>query len=274
MNSNDIAHPRRPCRHVDPEPARCAQRARLCDDGRACRAHRRVANDDSLQVVVLRGAGKHFMAGGDIRTFAEELGRPAADRERTFTRSLILARAIEQLHQMPQPLVAQVQGAVAGFGLSLMNACDLVVAADDAYFRLAYRHLALTPDGGSGRCRVWSARKAMEILPLSERFDAAGSATTRDRQQGRRACGTRSRDQRHRRVARRRATACSAQHQATGSRVARATAVRTSASRGGQLVNVRRPMTLSKASRPSSPNVRRNSGRTERGRTVAMGQSP
>ena len=135
-----------------------------------------VANDDSLQVVVLRGAGKHFMAGGDIRAFAEELGRPAADRERTFHRMVErLHAAIEQLHQMPQPLVAQVQGAVAGFGLSLMNACDLVIAADDAYFASAYRHLALTPDGGGSWSlpRLVGARKAMEILLLSERFDAA-----------------------------------------------------------------------------------------------------
>src|SRR6187401_2612709 len=65
-----------------------------------------IANDDSLQVLVLRGAGRHFMAGGDIRTFAEELGRPAADREQTFHRMVErLHVAIEQLHQMPQPLV-------------------------------------------------------------------------------------------------------------------------------------------------------------------------
>src|SRR4029079_19613347 len=85
-----------------------------------------------------------------------------------------LHAAIEQLHGMPQPLVAQVQGAVAGFGMSLMTACDLVVAADDAYFASAYRHVALTPDGGGSWSlpRLVGMRKAMEIMLLGERFDA------------------------------------------------------------------------------------------------------
>jgi 2-(1,2-epoxy-1,2-dihydrophenyl)acetyl-CoA isomerase len=135
-----------------------------------------VAGDDSLQVVVLRGAGKHFMAGGDIRAFAGELGRSSSDRERTFQQVVDrLHPAIEHLHRMPHPVVGQVHGAVAGFGLSLMNACDLVVAADDAYFASAYRHIALTPDGGGSWSlpRLVGPRKAMEILLLSERFDAA-----------------------------------------------------------------------------------------------------
>jgi 2-(1,2-epoxy-1,2-dihydrophenyl)acetyl-CoA isomerase len=76
---------------------------------------------------------------------------------------------------MPHPVVGCVQGAVAGFGLSLMNACDLVVAADDAYFASAYRQIGLTPDGGGSWSlpRLVGMRKAMEILLLGERFGAA-----------------------------------------------------------------------------------------------------
>jgi 2-(1,2-epoxy-1,2-dihydrophenyl)acetyl-CoA isomerase len=76
---------------------------------------------------------------------------------------------------MPHPVVARVHGAVAGFGLSLMNACDLVVAADDAYFTSAYRYIALTPDGGGSWSlpRLVGLRRAMEIFLLGERFDAA-----------------------------------------------------------------------------------------------------
>ncbi len=125
---------------------------------------------------MLRGAGKHFMAGGDIRTFAGELSRPPAERQQTLQRMVErLHAAIEYLHRMPHPVVAEVQGAVAGFGLSLMNACDLVVAADDAYFASAYRHIGLTPDGGGSWSlpRLVGIRKAMEIMLLSERFDAA-----------------------------------------------------------------------------------------------------
>ncbi len=134
-----------------------------------------VAADDDLRVVVIRGAGKHFMAGGDLRTFAGELAKPPQQRVAEF-RHMIgrLHSAIEHFHRMPHPVVGQVHGAVAGFGLSLMNACDLVVAADNAYFASAYRNIALTPDGGGSWSlpRIVGMRNAMEILLLAERFDA------------------------------------------------------------------------------------------------------
>jgi 2-(1,2-epoxy-1,2-dihydrophenyl)acetyl-CoA isomerase len=134
-----------------------------------------VAADDTLRVVVLRGAGRHFMAGGDLRTFAAELAKPPAQRDIDFRRVIgRLHSAIENFHRMPHPVVGQVHGAVAGFGLSLMNACDLVVAADDAYFASAYRNIALTPDGGGSWAlpRIVGMRRAMEIMLLGERFDA------------------------------------------------------------------------------------------------------
>jgi 2-(1,2-epoxy-1,2-dihydrophenyl)acetyl-CoA isomerase len=135
-----------------------------------------VAADDSLRVVVLRGAGRHFMAGGDIRTFAESLGQPPPVRSERFRRMVErLHAAVENLHRMPHPVVGRIHGAVAGFGLSLMNACDLVVAADDAYFASAYRQIGLSPDGGGSWSlpRLVGQRKAMEILLLGERFGAA-----------------------------------------------------------------------------------------------------
>jgi len=135
-----------------------------------------VAADDSLRVIVLRGAGRHFMAGGDIRSFAARLGEAPATRSEGFARMIgRLHAAIEHLHRMPHPVVGCVHGAVAGFGLSLMNACDLVIAADDSYFASAYRQIGLTPDGGGSWSlpRLAGVRKAMEILLLGERFGAA-----------------------------------------------------------------------------------------------------
>jgi 2-(1,2-epoxy-1,2-dihydrophenyl)acetyl-CoA isomerase len=135
-----------------------------------------VAADDALRVVVLRGAGRHFMAGGDIRIFAAHLEEAPAARTRGFQRMVERIHvAIECLHRMPHPVIGQVHGAVAGFGLSLMNACDLVVASDDAYFASAYRQIALTPDGGGSWSlpRLVGLRKAMEIFLLGERFGAA-----------------------------------------------------------------------------------------------------
>jgi len=135
-----------------------------------------VAADDSLRVVVLCGAGRHFMAGGDIRSFAKRLAEAPAVRSEGFARMIgRLHAAIEHMHRMPHPVVARVQGACAGFGLSLMNACDLVVAADDSYFASAYRQIGLTPDGGGSWWlpRLVGTRKAMEIFLLAERFGAA-----------------------------------------------------------------------------------------------------
>jgi len=135
-----------------------------------------IAADETLRVVVLRGAGRHFMAGGDIKTFAGELGKSPTEREAGFKATIgRLHAAVEMLHRMSHPVIGCVQGAVAGFGLSLMAACDLVVAADNAYFASAYRHIGLTPDGGGTWAlpRIVGMRKAMEIMLLSERFDAA-----------------------------------------------------------------------------------------------------
>ena len=78
---------------------------------------------------------------------------------------------------MPKPVVAAVNGAAAGIGLSLALACDLVVASESAYFLLAFVNIGLVPDGGSSLLvptRVGFARAA-EMAMLGERI-AAGQA--------------------------------------------------------------------------------------------------
>ena len=132
-----------------------------------------LAADTSLRCVVIQGAGRHFMAGGDIRNFAAQLELAPAERSAGFTRMIgRLHAAIEQLQRMPHPVLASVHGAVAGFGLSLLCACDLAIAAQGSYFTAAYRQLGLTPDGGLSYTlpRLVGTRQAMEILLLGERF--------------------------------------------------------------------------------------------------------
>ena len=132
-----------------------------------------LAADDSVRCVVIQGAGRHFMAGGDIRTFAANLDAPPAERKLDFARIVQRVHtAIEAIYRMPHPVVAAVHGAVAGFGLSLMCACDLAVAAESSYFTSAYRHIGLTPDGGATYAlpRIVGVKKAMEIVLLGERF--------------------------------------------------------------------------------------------------------
>ena len=134
------------------------------------------AHDPSIRCVVLRG-GEHFMAGGDLKWFRSLVeGRSGAENRVQFegliheVHTVILA-----LRRMPKPVVASVRGAVAGFGMSLMMACDLALAADSSYFTLAYTLIGTSPDGGSTFAlpRIVGQKKAMEIALLGERFDAA-----------------------------------------------------------------------------------------------------
>ena len=132
--------------------------------------------DASLRAYVVRGAGEHFMAGGDVKKFYNNRTKPAeqrrADTERGVHRLHLL---VYKMRRAPQPIVASVRGGVAGFGMGLMMACDLAIAADDAFFTLAYSKIGLSPDGSSTYSlpRIVGTRKAMELALLGERFPAA-----------------------------------------------------------------------------------------------------
>ena len=135
-----------------------------------------VEHDPSIGCVVLRG-GEHFMAGGDLKWFRTLVEGRSGLENRVQFEALIheVHTVILALRRMPKPVVASVRGAAAGFGMSLMMACDLVLAADSAYFTLAYTLIGVSPDGGSTFAlpRIVGQKKAMEIALLGERFDAA-----------------------------------------------------------------------------------------------------
>ncbi|MGH8705896.1 MAG: enoyl-CoA hydratase/isomerase family protein [Burkholderiales bacterium] len=132
--------------------------------------------DEAVRCVVIRG-GEHFMAGGDVKMFHEQLGTRSAAATRIEFETFIheVHALIISLRRMPKPVIASVSGAAAGFGMSLMMACDLVLAADNAYFTLAYTLIGTSPDGGSTFAlpRIVGSKKAMEIALLGDRFDAA-----------------------------------------------------------------------------------------------------
>ena len=134
-----------------------------------------VAGNDAVRAVVIEGTGHHFMAGGDIKFFHSTLS------DQDFRRREILEEIIGKVHEsvirihnMEKPVLASVRGAVAGFGLSLMSACDLAIAASDSYFTLAYCHIGTSPDGGGtyNLPRQVGLKQAMEIALLGDRFDA------------------------------------------------------------------------------------------------------
>lgn len=138
-----------------------------------------IENDPSARVVVIRGAGDAFMAGGDIGYFHQKLTEHADDKAafKPLIRAMVdrAQRLAMAIRQMPKPVIASIHGGCAGFGLSLALACDLAVAADNAKFTLAYIHLATTPDGGASFLlpRIVGQKRAAEIALLGDRFGSA-----------------------------------------------------------------------------------------------------
>lgn len=141
----------------------------------------RAASDPEARVVILKTGGDHFMAGGDLKWFSEEIAeRDAASIEASMQDTLSRVHATTlAIRHMDKPVIAAVRGAAAGYGVSLMLACDFALAAESAYFTLAYCHIALSPDGGAtwSLPRLVGLRKATEIALLGDRFDATTAAT-------------------------------------------------------------------------------------------------
>jgi 2-(1,2-epoxy-1,2-dihydrophenyl)acetyl-CoA isomerase len=129
--------------------------------------------DDAVGAVVLTGAGGAFCAGGDVKSFAEAVGQPAAaDREQRQLASQLATSG--RLWAMPKPTLAVLPGAAAGAGLSLALACDLRWAADTAVLTTAFAGVALSGDYGSAwfLTRLVGPAKAHELLYLPERLTA------------------------------------------------------------------------------------------------------
>lgn len=130
-----------------------------------------VANDTSVRAVLLRGSGDLFMAGGDISFFYQGLDSMPQGVPEIIDQ---LHASIRHLRNMSKPVLAAVHGSVAGAGISIMLAADLVIAADDTKFTLAYTSIGTSSDGGASYFlpRLVGEKKAMELLMLSEIFSA------------------------------------------------------------------------------------------------------
>ncbi len=133
-----------------------------------------IEHDDDIRCLVLRGAGGHFMAGGDIKNFNEYLEMTPLDRQQAFERRVHgLHPMLMSLRRMQKPTIASVEGAAAGAGLSFMMACDLAIAADNAFFKFSYVAIGASPDGSGSyhMPRIVGLRKAMELAMLGDTFD-------------------------------------------------------------------------------------------------------
>jgi len=94
-----------------------------------------------LRAVLLRGAGKHFQAGADLKWIMRVAAEDAGENERV---SRATALAVHRLNTLPVPTVALVQGGCFGGGTGIVAACDVVIAADNAMFSIAETRWGLT----------------------------------------------------------------------------------------------------------------------------------
>src|SRR5580692_1728876 len=149
-------------------------------------AFARATDDDAVAVIVLAGAGDHFSAGHDI-------GTPERDADTSFPRRAVLwwdhvgkagadaryAREMEvylgmcrRWREIPKPTIAMVQGACIAGGLMLAWVCDLIVAADDAFFADPVVKMGIPGVEYFAHAHVMSPRMAKEFLFLGERMSA------------------------------------------------------------------------------------------------------
>lgn len=132
------------------------------------------SEDRAIRAVVITGAGSTFCSGGDLKSFAAH-GKQLPYRLKEET--TYLHAAISRLTRMDPPVVAAVNGSAAGAGMSLVCACDIVVAAESARFTMAYTRVGLTPDGSSTYFlpRIVGLKRALE-LTLTNRVLSAQEA--------------------------------------------------------------------------------------------------
>jgi enoyl-CoA hydratase/carnithine racemase len=149
-------------------------------------ALRQAVNDDEVTVIVLAGAGDHFSAGHDI-------GTPGRDVDQSFDRRAVLwwdhvgkagadaryAREMEvylgmcrRWRELPKPVIAMVQGACIAGGLMLAWCCDLIVAADDAFFADPVVRMGIPGVEYFAHPWLLGPRLAKEVLFTGERFSA------------------------------------------------------------------------------------------------------
>lgn len=113
-------------------------------------ALRRVAQDDSMRAILIRGEGKSFCVGGDVKMFDEQSSNTTESPTRRVTGLLHGTEVIDLLLAIPQPTVSAVQGHAMGLGSTIAMFCDVMVVADDAKIADTHVNIGLVAgDGGA-----------------------------------------------------------------------------------------------------------------------------
>jgi methylglutaconyl-CoA hydratase len=130
----------------------------------------RLGADPAVRVIVLTGAGDAFSAGADL-SMMKSAATLAASQNRDGAR--VLADMLHAITMCGKPVVALVNGAAMGGGVGLVAACDIAIAAEEAFFALSEARLGLIPAVISPHVvRAIGARQARRYFLTGERFDA------------------------------------------------------------------------------------------------------
>lgn len=135
-------------------------------------AARRAMEDHEVRAVLIKGAGGTFCVGGDVKAMAEGKAPPPFESKVAILRDRMEVSRL--LHEMPKPVVAQIDGAAAGAGLSIALACDLRVAGASAEITTAFAKVGLSGDFGGTYflTQLLGSAKARELYLTSPLLSA------------------------------------------------------------------------------------------------------
>jgi 2-(1,2-epoxy-1,2-dihydrophenyl)acetyl-CoA isomerase len=136
-------------------------------------ALQRMEKDEDIRVVIIKGAGNHFCSGADMNLLAQE-----ASSDQWLQSVRQLGRVIQQIREIPQPVITRIRGVAAGGGANLALAGDFVLAAEDARFIQIFIHLGLILDAGGTFFlpRLVGLAKARELAMLGNEIDGTTAA--------------------------------------------------------------------------------------------------
>lgn len=128
-------------------------------------------SSSEVRSVIITGDGGLFSAGGNLQRLQNNRQRPPEHQAQSIEG---LHNWIEAIRAFPKPVLAAIEGPAAGAAFSLALACDLIVAARNSVFVMAYSNIALSPDGGASwsLSRIMPRQLATELLMLGERVGA------------------------------------------------------------------------------------------------------
>lgn len=128
--------------------------------------------EDPVRVIVLRGAGGNFTAGGNVKGLKERLDK-GINTVKIGVRSG--GEFIMRLKTISKPTIAWIEGAVAGVGMSMAMACDFSIAEETAKMVFAFVNIGFVPDGGVAYMlsKTVGPTKATDLLISGKRFSGA-----------------------------------------------------------------------------------------------------